>query len=144
MFWAGGRLDCARPLAGGGHLVTWTVISWMQGHRADSPTFVSWELPRFRSAGLSSRGGVLQVPPSWGHGVGGGSSSHVRGAGCWQCWKRVGKQWLANLPQLSGRARPGRAGAERPAKPSLGVCTTPELLVWEAVISPNKEKWWFC
>lgn len=30
------------------------------------------------------------------------------------------------------------------AKPSLRVCLTPKLVVFEAVIYPNKERQWFC
>lgn len=41
-----------------------------------------------------------------------------------------------------GRAGQGRAGAARLAKPSHRVCTTPKLVVFEAVIYPNKEKQW--
>lgn len=43
-----------------------------------------------------------------------------------------------------GRAGQGRAGAARLAKPSHRVCTTPKLVVFEAVIYPNKEKQWLC
>lgn len=59
-----------------------------------------------------------------------GSGAHLRGEGRGQCWNRVGKQGRANLPQLSSRARLGRAWAERPAKPSLGCARLPNCLSW--------------
>lgn len=83
--------------------------------------------------------------------------AHMRNAGCHsrnaQCvpgmqasrsclWERL----LAVLepggeqgPGCQSRARPGGAWAAKLSKP-----TTPKLVVFEAVIYPNKETQWFC
>lgn len=113
---------------------------------ASSYLLVSHELLRLRCAGLPLSVGVLKDLDVC----------------CWDTGKQilslrrklllisdpVGKKGLADVWVNSSScwcsARPGRVWAETPAKPSLRARTAPKLVVFEAVIYPNKEKQWFC
>ena len=120
-----------RVTACGGHVACDFLTSWV----GICPCGFSW-LPRVRNAGHHSRGGMLRGP-----------------AVCpWDAEKQI--LWL--LGRLLASAEPGRepglsvlgegwqgVGGKH-AKPSLRVCSTPKLVVFEAVIYPNKERQWFC
>lgn len=127
------------PLAGCGHFVTGS----MTLHGVTGPvaiSFVSLELLSFRNAqwpGSLSLGhseadlvSEEEAPDSMGT-CGEAATGYAASAVC-----------AGHGTARHGTAGQGRAGAARLAKPSHRVCTTPKLVVFEAVIYPNKEKQW--
>lgn len=103
---------------------------------AGSCPFGSSWLLRVRNAGHHSRVGMLKGSAMcpWMQ----GSRSCVWQGGSWP------GQNLAGSRDCQCRVRPGGAWTERHAKPSLRVCSTPKLVVFEHVIYPNKERQCFC